>query len=61
MWVADTLQPAREGSAPEVRELFTETLREWSMASEPDEEDEPEDELNERLDRIVNFLATYLP
>ncbi len=31
------------------------------MASESDEEEEPEDGVNERLDRIVNFLATYLP
>jgi hypothetical protein len=30
-------------------------------ASESGDESDSDDRLNERLDRIVNFLATYLP
>jgi len=31
------------------------------MAPEADDESEEDSEINERLDRIVDFLATYLP
>lgn len=29
--------------------------------TEDSEDDDGEDQINERLDRILNFLATYLP
>lgn len=29
--------------------------------SSPDDESEADERINERLDRIVDFLATYLP
>jgi|GEM_PF-2788708 len=31
------------------------------MVPQTDDEAEEEDEINEPLDRLVNFLATYLP
>ena len=31
------------------------------MVPQPDDEAEEADEINEPLDRLVNFLATYLP